>query len=101
MDDRHRADPARVFLNLISEARVCFSSRARIKKRVPSLHQLAGRIALNDLADDDFVGQSESLHFGAGLVAKSAIDLQIIFGAAAVSVSLGPFGFGDRIPDRL
>src|SRR5258707_582386 len=68
---------------------------------MPCLDQLARRIALDDFADDDLVRQPERFHFCAGLVAKPAIDPQVILGATTIAVPLSPFWLGNRIPDRI
>jgi hypothetical protein len=100
MGDGHRADAALVLRDLVGEAHVRLGRRIGAEQRVPGLHQLARRIALDDFADDDRVGEPRRLHLGARLVVVLAAGLQLIGGAAAITVAFGPFGLGDRVPDR-
>src|SRR2546421_138440 len=37
----------------------------------------------------------------AAALGRIATGLQLVFDAAAIGVALGPFGLGDRIPDRM
>ena len=65
MGNGHGADAALILLDLIGQARMRFRGAGLVPDRVPCLHQLAGRIAFDHLADDDLLGHAHRSHHGA------------------------------------
>src|SRR5439155_23709082 len=95
------------FVDLVGEPGERLGRCGRVHQHAPGLYQLAGRVALDDLAVDDHLGHRESVlggvlaHLVSGGGAVPAARAKVVVDRGGIAVADRPFRLGDGVPDLL